>query len=158
MPVRANAIRLHCPLPPPSDPLSSHPTRQIFLLQLQAELEGVRSIATQGEEMQYTVDFQQSGGTETKTGVVLSADEMVEVGNGSTNAHAVLRWGGKTQSTITMVPLKGVTRDVTAEDSGQMVALAALECREPPCPRAPPPPAPWPAPGPCLSPPLDPIS
>ena len=128
--------------------------RQIFLLQLQAELEGVRSIATQGEEMQYTVDFQQAGGTETKTGVVISADEMVEVGNGSTNAHAVLRWGGKTQSTITMVPLKGVTRDVTAEDSGQMVALAALECREPPCP--PPPPAPWrPL---ALSPPLDPIS
>ena len=96
----------------------------------------MRSIATQGEEMQYTVDFQQSGGTETKTGVVISADELVEVGGGSADAHAVLRWGGKTQSTITMVPLKGVTRDVTAEDSGQMVALAALECRDPPrlCP------------------------
>ena len=109
----------------------------------------MRSIATQGEEMQYTVDFQQSGGTETKTGVVISADELVEVGGGSADAHAVLRWGGKTQSTITMVPLKGVTRDVTAEDSGQMVALAALECRDPPrlCPPPQPlAPGPWPGP------------
>ena len=51
-----------------------------FVLQLSCEMEGVASIAPLGEEMQYTVDFQQSGGDEVKAGVVVSMDE--EVGPG----------------------------------------------------------------------------
>ena len=101
-----------------------------FVLQLSCELEGVASIAPgSSEEMQYTVDFQQSGGSEVKEGVVVSMDEMVDPGNGSDPCHAVLRWGGKTTSSITLMQIPGVTREITADDSGSSVALVAMECR-----------------------------
>jgi hypothetical protein len=100
-----------------------------FVLQLSCEMEGVASIAPLGEEMQYTVDFQQSGGDEVKAGVVVSMDEEVDPGNGSDSCHAILRWGGKTTSSITLMQLPGVTREITADDSGSPVALIAMECR-----------------------------
>jgi hypothetical protein len=89
----------------------------------------VASIASRGEDMQYTVNFQQSGGSEVKEGVVVSMDEQVDPGNGSDACHAVLRWGGKTTSSITLMQIEGVTRDVTADDSGSPVPLIAMECR-----------------------------
>ena len=100
-----------------------------FVLQLSCELEGVASIAPRGEDMQYTVNFQQSGGSEVKEGVVVSMDEQVDPGNGSDMCHAVLRWGGKTTSSITLMQIDGVTRDVSADDSGSPVPLIAMECR-----------------------------
>jgi hypothetical protein len=100
-----------------------------FVLQLSCELEGVASIASRGEDMQYTVNFQPSGGREVKEGVVVSMDEQVDPGNGSDACHAVLRWGGKTTSSITLMQIEGVTRDVTADDSGSPVPLIAMECR-----------------------------
>jgi hypothetical protein len=100
-----------------------------FVLQLSCELDGVASIAPHGEDMQYTVDFQQSGGSEVKEGVVVSMDEEVDPGNGSDSCHAVLRWGGKTTSSVTLMQIPGVTRAITGDDSGSPVPLIAMECR-----------------------------
>lgn len=102
----------------------------VFVLSLSAETEGIASIEGLGEEMQYTVDFQQSGGSEVKAGVVVSLDETIDPGGGGTECHALLKWGGKTQSTITMMEIPGVTRAFAEADSGsEPVPLIAMECR-----------------------------
>ena len=102
----------------------------VFVLSLAAETEGISAIESLGEEMQYTVDFQQSGGSEVKSGVVVSLDETIDPGNGATECHALLKWGGKTQSTIVMMEIPGVTRAFGEADSGnEPVPLIAMECR-----------------------------
>ena len=41
----------------------------------------------------------------------------------------MVRWGGKTHSTITLVKIPGVTREYTGDDTGELVPVVAFECR-----------------------------
>ncbi|KAL8447069.1 hypothetical protein Emed_004657 [Eimeria media] len=111
-----------------------------LLLRMKAELENVESIEFP-PDYTYNLDVTQSGGTEERKGVTLSASEEFEIPNSRGTANLILKFGGSKQAaTINVEQVKGVTRPYTAADSGKFrvglpttaaaAAAAAAKCAE----------------------------
>ncbi|KAL8274852.1 hypothetical protein Esti_001204 [Eimeria stiedai] len=100
-----------------------------LLLRMKAELENVESIEFP-PDYTFNLDVTQSGGTEERKGVTLSASEAFEIPNSRGTANLILKFGGSKQpATINVEHVKGVTRPYTAADSGKFVPIVSFECR-----------------------------
>ena len=100
------------------------------MLQIKAELEGVKSFSVPADHV-FELDLKQSAAPETREGVQVDPDEEHEVPN-SKNAtcNFMVKFpGDKAPSTISLISPKGLAiRPQTADDTG-MVPVAAFECR-----------------------------
>lgn len=69
------------------------------------------------------------GGDERK-GITVSTEELIPIEGSRGEAHYVMKWPTATeQSYIKIIPHKEVAEAYTADNSGEFVAVLALECR-----------------------------
>lgn len=61
----------------------------------------------------------------------MSAAESHELSGSKGTAHLVMKFakGAKHEASATVLEIKGVTRDITADDDGKFVPFVAFECR-----------------------------
>ena len=79
----------------------------------------------------FCLDVQESAGSERREGVYVTANEKHELSGSKGEANFVIKFdkGSKHEAYLNVVAIKGVTRPVTADDSGEWVPVAAFECR-----------------------------
>lgn len=101
-----------------------------FLLYVKAELENVSSLAIQ-KGAHYCIDVQESAGSERRDGVYVTATDSHELAGSKGTANFVMKFdkASKHEAYINVLEVKGVTREVTADDGGKWVPVMAFECR-----------------------------
>lgn len=111
---------------------SPHTTtpQQTFLLYVKADLENVESLAP-APGAHFCLDVQESAGSERRGGVYVHAGEKHELAGSRGEAHFVMKFdkASKHEAYLNVLDVKGVTRPVTAADSGKWVPVVAFECR-----------------------------
>ncbi|TMW59661.1 hypothetical protein Poli38472_004730 [Pythium oligandrum] len=102
----------------------------LFVLYVKADLENIDKLVAPAFH-QWCIDVKESNGDETREGVVVSEEELLEVDGSRGEVHFLLKWpGAKKQSQLTVVrDVKKLTRPVTGEDSGEYVPFVGFECR-----------------------------
>ena len=94
----------------------------LFALQLRAEMDGLRALCPPQD---WIFTLRQSGGTEEREGVVIRADEEVEVSGSRGVANFVIKFG-KSEATVSVAS----TAEVSAQEAeSDYVTIAEFECR-----------------------------
>lgn len=103
----------------------------LYVLYVKADLENVGTLEAPPLH-RWCLDVKEPTGDETRTGVFVSDEEVLEVAGGRGEAHFLLKWpGAKQQAQLTVVHdvKKLKLRAVTGDDSGEFVPIVAFECR-----------------------------
>ena len=62
----------------------------VFVLLLKCEMENI-NVLSPDDSTPWTLDFQQSGGSEVKSGVVVTAEEEMDIDGSKGTANAILK-------------------------------------------------------------------
>ncbi|CEM17535.1 unnamed protein product [Vitrella brassicaformis CCMP3155] len=100
----------------------------VIMLCIKADLENVESFSVPREHI-WCLDVKQSSGEEMRERITVNPLDEFEMAGSRGTCNFVVRWGGKSQSSMNVQHIKGVTRDYTADDSGKEVPIVAFECR-----------------------------
>jgi hypothetical protein len=105
--------------------------KQTFILYLKADLENVGRITCDRLSTRWCLTVKESAGSEERDGVFVTASETHELSGSKGTANLVMKFakGAKHESYVNVLEIKGVTRDITAEDDGKFVPFVAFECR-----------------------------
>jgi hypothetical protein len=97
---------------------------------VKADLENVASLAV-APGAHFCLDVQESAGAERRNGVYVTAADTHDLSGSKGTANFVLKFdkASKHEAYLNVVDVKGVTRAITADDSGKFVPVAAFECR-----------------------------
>lgn len=101
-----------------------------FLLYIKADLENIASLSPV-KGCSYCLDVKESAGSEQRDGVYVTAAETHDLSGSKGNANFVMKFakGSKNEASLNVLEVKGVTREVTGDDSGKWVPVVAFECR-----------------------------
>ncbi|GBF90293.1 hypothetical protein Rsub_02399 [Raphidocelis subcapitata] len=101
-----------------------------FLLMVKAELEGVASLAP-AKGAHFCIDVRESAGSEERAGVYVTAADTHDLAGSKGSANFVMKFdkASKHEAYLNVLEIKGVTREITADDSGKFVPVIAFECR-----------------------------
>jgi hypothetical protein len=101
----------------------------VFALKIKADLENVAKLSVRDDVM-WKFDIQSGGGGDTKSGVTVTKDDVIELDGSKGEANFVVKWpGSKSQAYIKMLDMKAGTGDYTEDANGQYATVALFECR-----------------------------
>jgi hypothetical protein len=102
----------------------------LFVLYIKADLENVDKLEAPPLH-QWCLDVKEPRGDETRDGVFVSDEEVVDVAGGRGEVHFTLKWPGANKPAQLSVvrDVKKLTRAVAAADSGDFVPFVGFECR-----------------------------
>merc|ERR1712142_623914 len=83
----------------------------------------------QTENCMWMLDVKDSAGTEERKGVIVSDKEEIEIEATRERAHFICSFGEPRKATLNVIQIKGLTRAITSDDSGEWVPIVAFECR-----------------------------
>jgi hypothetical protein len=111
-------------------PTPKTPPKQTFILYIKADLENIGRITCDRLATRWALTVKEAAGAEQRD-VFVSATETHDLSGSKGTANFVMKFdkGSKHEAYLNVLELKGVTRDVTADDDGQMVPFVAFECR-----------------------------
>lgn len=101
------------------------------MLYVKAELENVDALEAPPLH-RWCLDVKEPTGDETRNGVFVSDEDVVEVAGGRGEAHFLLKWpGAKAPAQLSVVRehKKLKLRPITGDDGNTFVPFAAFECR-----------------------------
>lgn len=103
---------------------------QLFVLYLKANLENIAQVSLP-EGYEYCIDVTNSAGEDTRKGVRVTSLHTEELKDSRGTANFTVKWvkDAKKAAYLTVVPVKGLTRHITAEDDNAWVPLIGFDCR-----------------------------
>ncbi|DBB17979.1 hypothetical protein WJX82_000373 [Trebouxia sp. C0006] len=102
----------------------------VFLLQIKASLENVAKISLP-EGHEYCIDVKNSTGDDQREGVRVTSTDEQDLPGSRGVANFALKWvkDAKSAASLSVISVKKVTRDYTAQDDRQFVSIIGFECR-----------------------------
>ncbi|KAG1672233.1 hypothetical protein FOA52_002934 [Chlamydomonas sp. UWO 241] len=99
-----------------------------FMLHVKLEMENVAKASLKANS--YCINLKEGAGFETRDGVHVDRGHEAEIPGSKGNANFVMKWKeSKRECTISIVDVKGATRDITEDDNEKWVPIAVFECR-----------------------------